>query len=437
MSVFDNIPVERDNTSVEREDTVRDNTSVERDNIPVEREDTVERDNTSVEREDKREKLEQWRKDNIFLKNSSPETPYKRRVGEKKEAIHWGQRKLHICEQYFITSEANKLGKDKHMHIIYAGAAPGSHILLLLEMFPDTMFYLYDTAIFNNQLKSHPRVRIYSSYFTDETAQAWSEFSENNQLYFISDIRTANYTTMEIEENEKHIVEDLRMQERWVRIIKPVASLLKFRLPYPQPSLASSSSPAKDEKFKYLRGEILRQAWAPQTSTETRLIVSGPLRDKNWSIKSYESKMFHHNFHTREKQSFIFSEVSYSSKDWNISSPELLKDYDSCFEAQVHLHYLNLLLMKKVISPAMEILIGEEMKIMRKINIRLKHDNPNISVNNEKGNLKQYRIQCVKKLSKLLTKTLSKVDTLSGFRESDVKSTTKRSSLRKSLNSES
>jgi hypothetical protein len=84
----------------------------------------------------------------------------------------------------------------------------------------------------------------------------------------------------------------------------------------------------------YLDGDVYKQAFAPLTSTETRLIpdLNVPLRE--WNYKTYEEMMFYHNSTVREKVKFVNPLTNINeavSKELG-----LLQDFDSvCFVTTV------------------------------------------------------------------------------------------------------
>lgn len=78
-----------------------------------------------------------------------------------------------------------------------------------------------------------------------------------------SDIRSAESQTMSEEETEEHILDDMSSQMRWIDIMKPQMSMLKFRLSW------------KPGKTRYLAGDIYLPVWGPITTTESRLVCSG------------------------------------------------------------------------------------------------------------------------------------------------------------------
>jgi hypothetical protein len=86
-----------------------------------------------------------WQKTNSYyektfkriLSSDSLEEKYRRRKGEDKTTVHFGQRKLLVSEIEFLTIVFQNLEADnKKVVLIYAGAASGQHIPTLAEAFP-------------------------------------------------------------------------------------------------------------------------------------------------------------------------------------------------------------------------------------------------------------------------------------------------------------
>lgn len=80
---------------------------------------------------------------------------------------HWGQRKLFLSELYFLT-KYSKLGKV----VIYAGAAPGTHIEYLATLFPEHIFLLVDPCHYDIKPTGlpHKEIILVNDYFTNELA---------------------------------------------------------------------------------------------------------------------------------------------------------------------------------------------------------------------------------------------------------------------------
>jgi Poly A polymerase regulatory subunit len=209
---------------------------------------------------------------------------YRRRYTDTiKSVVHWGQRKLLMSEIEFLTDFATASNPSV---VLYVGAGPGHHLPILMKMFEGLVkcWIFYDATPFS--FESSKTVDIRNRYFTDSDAHALaSEFPEN--LLFICDIRNLAHGKMDAASSEAAVVDDMTMQERWVRILKPSKSMLKFRLPY---------VPGATE---YLAGELLLPVWGPQTTTETRLVVGAKAGRRSYDHQKHWEQMFYFNTVTR------------------------------------------------------------------------------------------------------------------------------------------
>jgi len=158
-----------------------------------------------------------------YATETSGRLKYARRIGEAKTVEHWGQRKLLLSEVEFLT-----LFAEEGYTVIYAGAAPGTHTnYLSKEMFPQVRFILVDPARFDAQKTD--KIEIRQELFTDNLAKEL--FEKYDKRLFISDIRSMSYN-MSDKDKEERVVIDMKAQIEWHQILKPKASMLKFRLPY-------------------------------------------------------------------------------------------------------------------------------------------------------------------------------------------------------------
>ena len=163
----------------------------------------------------------------LLLNSDDPELPYRRRKNEEKVSLHFGQRKLLLTVVQFLTLFWNPKKVPKPI-VVYAGAAPGNNIEIISQLFPEVEFHLYDPWTF--KINETDKIHLYNQYFTDHDAKQWSGRSD---IYFISDIRTADYTKAKnLDENENQIMQDMMKQMNWYNIINPIHGHLKFRLPY-------------------------------------------------------------------------------------------------------------------------------------------------------------------------------------------------------------
>jgi cap2 methyltransferase len=193
--------------------------------------------------------------------------------------LHLGQRKLLLSEVEFLTIYGH-LATD----VLYVGSAPGHHIEMIVRLFPNHKFTLYDPRDF--AVRAGPRVTLHQQYFTDDDAKKWV----GRPHLLISDIRNADtYVRGKADSNDEHdgeVMNDMNMQQSWVQIAKPLMAILKFRLSW------------KLDKQDYLDGEVRFQPWAYKTSTETRLITDGK-NMRTWDPRKYERQMYRFNTITR------------------------------------------------------------------------------------------------------------------------------------------
>lgn len=269
----------------------------------------------------------QFTQADIFLNPEDQELAYRRRKDEEKTAIAWGTRKLLLTLVQFLTLFWDP-SKVKNPVIVYAGAAPGISSGIASLLFPEVEFHMYDPMPF--KVKATDKIHLYQSYFTDKTAKYWRKRQKKDKnVYFISDIRTADYTKAKnLDQNEEQIAEDMRRQMKWYQIIQPIKAQLKFRLPY--------TGGKRPETVNYLYGYIFKQAFAPQTSTETRLV---PVENQmyEWTCMKYQSQLFYHNVNIRERYRY---QNPFTRDYSNIDGEELTLDWDSSLECQIWMDYL-------------------------------------------------------------------------------------------------
>ena len=266
----------------------------------------------------------EFQQKDLFVNSDDPEEEYRRRKDAVKKAISWGQRKLLLTVTQFLSYFLD-LETTPNPIVVYAGAAPGINIKIISSLFPEVEWHLYDPAPF--KIKSSDKIHVYRCCFTNKIAETW----KGKDVYFISDIRTANYVKLKnLDKNEEEIIKDMKMQKKWVEIMKPLRSQLKFRPPY--------SGGNRPDKLRYFDGIIFKQCWAPQTSTETRLVVGQKPIYKNWDCRKYEYQLFHHNVKIRENYTYL---NPFTGIESGVDEPELMTDWDSRCEVQIWMDYLS------------------------------------------------------------------------------------------------
>jgi hypothetical protein len=206
---------------------------------------------------------------------NDPQTPYDKTKGNLSKTRHWGQRKLLLNEIEFLTNYS-----FKNATVVYVGSAPGTHIPLLVDLFPALKFHLYDPRPHAPSLVKHERVKVFEERFTDLVAKHY----RGQHVLFLSDIRTGTDND-DKPEFEKAVKQDMSDQLRWHQLMQPFRSNLKFRLPW-----------YDDEKttFVYPDGLVYLPVWGRLTTTEARFV---PLTDKlhEWNSVKYNAQMFHFN----------------------------------------------------------------------------------------------------------------------------------------------
>jgi cap2 methyltransferase len=210
--------------------------------------------------------------------------PYRRRTDESKTVVHWGQRKLLMSEiEFLLMTQTDK----KICTVVYAGAAPGTHVQLLADMFPSHRFILVDPAPFTVRPKKG-RIVIHQTMFTDELAEELHRsLRQKTRVLFISDVRSSDSDFHSEQIHNERIRSDMCAQARWHSILRPFKSMLKFRLPY---------APGRT---KYLKGDLYLPIWGPVTTTECRLVVNTCPGMRTYDHVEHEAKMFHFNTVTR------------------------------------------------------------------------------------------------------------------------------------------
>lgn len=274
----------------------------------------------------------------IYLQPNDPEEDYYE--SQIFHSTHWGQRKLGMALIQFLTFYWDPETNPNPI-VVYAGAAPGTNISIVSELFPRIQWELYDPNDFD--IKANDKIHIHQEYFTDDIAKKWAN---RNDILFISDIRRSIYTEDSVQiKSELTIWEDMQSQARWYGIMKPIKAQLKFRLPFVSPEL----SKVFKKYIPYLDGDVFKGIWAPHHSTETRLVPKG-YNYVYWDIKKYESQMFYFNTHVRGVKKYLnpFYDGEYGKLP--IDPPELLNDYDSISETYVWILYLQKLWGEKEVT---------------------------------------------------------------------------------------
>jgi hypothetical protein len=192
---------------------------------------------------------------------------------------HWGQLKLLVSEIEFLTPYY-----DCDYLVIYAGASPGVHIPVLADMFPTMSFVLIDpqpSMIVNGQ---YPNIQVMQEMMTDQLAGEFALHPWHDKLLFISDVRIAPSVRHESDQaHQERIQKDMVAQQKWLEILQPVSSILKFRLPW------------DGVNTSYLDGKIFFPVYGKEVTHEARLCVPKGANVVTYDNKQYEGQMAYFN----------------------------------------------------------------------------------------------------------------------------------------------
>lgn len=212
---------------------------------------------------------------------------YQSRAQRPTTQQHMGQLKLFLSTFQFLTKYALK---DERTNVIYPGSSPGHNIPLLIKLFPNVVWHLYDPRSFDKRLYNNPSVEtIVVDFFLDKHIEELKDKLKGQRILLISDIRVVT------NETEESVERDMRLQEDWVKKLKPSYAQLKFRIPRIDPYLSSEGVIAST--YSYLKGNLYLQLFARECTTETRLVVSSSdeFIDDDYDIEDYEGDCYFFN----------------------------------------------------------------------------------------------------------------------------------------------
>lgn len=233
--------------------------------------------------------------------------------------LHHGQRKLMLTEVLYLSMYGNLSNT-----VVYAGAAPGTHILLLMDLFPRHKFILWDPVKFDRRLEKiqSNNLELHNEYFTNDSANIYT----GQNVIFISDIRSE---VKGFEAFEAGVHNNNIDQKNWIQIMNPVISSLKFRIPF------THKGP-----YLYLDGVVYMQPWAPEFSAETRLVTYGK-NERFYDPVLFENELYYYNNIVREFGHFPHQ------IDTNLVEG-LCHCNDCCYEIHIWKIYLNLMVESKM-----------------------------------------------------------------------------------------
>lgn len=234
---------------------------------------------------------------------------------------HIGQLKLFYAIFEFLIVCAQKGIDLNSCLVVYIGAAPGSNIYAVQKFFKGVTFLLYDPNSFDQRLANERNIikTGKDGWFSTDNIPDILKYKrqlKKKNILFISDIR--------VNPTEDDVQRDMLMQQDTILKLKPLAYMLKFRLPYfsenmkTKYNLSSTKMFRKstmvdppEKQYKYLAGDMYIQLYPPPRSTETRLVGfrqrasdnapsnHGKYNMQVYDVEKYENLLNAHNMVTR------------------------------------------------------------------------------------------------------------------------------------------
>ena len=194
-------------------------------------------------------------------------------------STHWGQLKLLLSEIEFLTPFWGEV-----FYVIYAGAAPGIHIPVLASMFQSMHFILVDPQSSVMVNGEYSNIHVMQLAMTSPLARDFADLYQD-RLLLISDVRVAakrkKAHTESGQAHQKRVQGDMENQRAWVQAMRPVASILKFRLPWNDVQGTTL----------YPEGSLCLPVYGRDLTHESRLVVQRDARDTLYDNKLYEGQM--------------------------------------------------------------------------------------------------------------------------------------------------
>lgn len=254
---------------------------------------------------------------NINKENKELEYQYKIKENEN---CHIGQKKLLFAEIEFLNYVSKYININECL-IVYIGASPGIHINILVNMFPNSKYLLYDILKIYIKHKNVKKITGDEGFFNESKCIDIINYkNEVNKKYiiYITDIRIR-----ETFQKEDSVWNDMNLQQLWGIKMNADFMSLKFRLPWLNKKIENDNLKYKinnlniEDKFlfinnkinknevQYLDGKIYIQIYGNKRSTETRLFVKkedGKYKIKNYNCIDYERKCSYFNLIDKDKK---------------------------------------------------------------------------------------------------------------------------------------
>lgn len=238
-----------------------------------------------------------------------------------------GQLKLLLTEIRFLTEDVEiHTMPNKKFTLLYLGSGKGFHIPFLISLYEkyNIEWVFFDPnghcdKLYDYKKLSKTKIDIRDEYFTDKNIE---EFKNIENLLFISDIRTTASNKDELVDlspTTDNLISDYRLQNNVLKQIKPLFSLLKFRVPFPDDW---------QDGFEFEKpvGKEYIQAFQKPTSTEFRIFLNSSFVFEKINnideLKKYEEKFSWYNREYRFKHNNDLNIAYYIFQNYyNIEAP--------------------------------------------------------------------------------------------------------------------
>lgn len=287
----------------------------------------------------------EFSRQDLFLTDESPQMPFDE--GKYPEGVHYGHLKLLMSDLAALVYFWNPVEHPNPVMVV-AGGAPGNHYVSILRMFPTIELHLYDSNMFifdkpyGKQYKEEfaGRVHIHSEWFTDSTADYWSQEKwKKKGVIFTSDIRSVSHEEVSPDSYYEAIVSDNRNQEHWVRTIDPIFAVLKFKVPIRR--LSSGREEEKNTPYLGFDGYVMRGIWGRPRTTECRLIPikgdDGNYAERVWDGIKFRNRNMSYNYTKRTPNAYA---NIFTDDQTEYLKDDLINDYDSAATVFVLRDYL-------------------------------------------------------------------------------------------------
>ncbi len=213
---------------------------------------------------------------------------------ESKELAKYDTDKKLFLSLYYFLSHYSKLSNT----IVIIDNNSSKVYTEIIKIFKNIKFHLYTPSLIN-EYKNIPNL----SHFLIDKVNTSVVLNEEqiNKYKFTNVLMVCNY--LGLTKEDETILNYLEHFKQYVLKIKPIKSMIKFRLPFSEEHFCENKFLVGSKcDLLYLNGQMLLPAYSQYISNETYLILDQNPSIKKYDCVEYEEKMFYHNFVVRNKR---------------------------------------------------------------------------------------------------------------------------------------